>query len=66
MAIRRFFAPSLCLLFGFYCIGWSIVTSSPPTSMRFGGAFLSILLLALAFVYLRIILPHEQRENDAP
>lgn len=66
MTIRRFFAPSLCLLFGLYCISWSIVTSSSPTSMRFGGAFLGILLLALASIYLRIILPQEQRENHAP
>ncbi|GHO51946.1 hypothetical protein KSD_44070 [Ktedonobacter sp. SOSP1-85] len=66
MAMRRFFAPSLSLLFGLYCIGWSIVASSSPTSMRVGGAFFGVLLLALAFVYLRIILPQEQRENHAP
>jgi uncharacterized membrane protein len=63
MTIRRFFAPALCLLFGLYCIGWSIVTTSALTSMRISGAFFGVLLFALASVYLRIILPREQREN---
>jgi uncharacterized protein involved in response to NO len=63
MTIRRFFAPSLCLLFGLYCTGWSIVTSYSPTSMRVGGAFAGVFFLVLAYIYLRIILPHEQREN---
>jgi hypothetical protein len=66
MAIRRFFAPSLSLLFGLYCIGWSIVASSSLPSMRMSGAFFGVLLLALAFVYLRLILLQEQRENHAP
>ncbi len=65
MTIRRFFAPTLCLLFGLYCIGWSIVASSSSTQIRTSGAFLGVLLLLLALVYLRIILPQEQRENHA-
>ncbi|BCL83879.1 hypothetical protein ccbrp13_63440 [Ktedonobacteria bacterium brp13] len=66
MTIRRFFAPALCLLFGLYCISWSIVASSSFTQIRAGSAFLGVLLLLLALVYLRIILPQEQRENHAP
>lgn len=67
MTIRRFFAPALCLLFGLYCISWSIIASSSFTQqIRLGCAFLGVLLLLLALVYLRMILPQEQRENHAP
>ena len=65
MAIRRFFAPALSLLFGLYCIIWSIVASSSFTQLRAGSAFLGVLFLLLTLVYLRMILPQEQRENHA-
>ncbi len=39
MSILRYVAPSLCTLFGLYCVIWGLVASSYPTSMRVGGAF---------------------------
>ena len=62
MSVLRYVAPFLCTLFGLYCVIWGLVASSSPTSMRVGGAFAGVLLLLLAFVYLRVILPHEREE----
>jgi hypothetical protein len=55
----RFLAPSLSALFGLYCVIWGIVASSMPTQERIGGAFLGVLFLLLAYVYVRVILPHK-------
>ena len=63
MSVLRFLAPSLSILFGLYCVIWGFVASSYPTSLRIGGAFLGVLFLLLAFVYLRVILPREQGER---
>jgi hypothetical protein len=62
MSVLRSVAPSLCTLFSLYCVIWGLVASSYPTSLRVGGAFLGVLFLLLAFVYLRVILPHEREE----
>jgi hypothetical protein len=62
MSILRFLAPSLCALFGLYCVIWGIVASSVPTAERPGAAFFGVLWLLLAFVYVRVILLHEQKE----
>ena len=62
MSILRFLAPSLCALFGLYCVIWGIVASSVPTAERIGAAFFGVLWLLLAFVYVRVILLHEQEE----
>jgi hypothetical protein len=62
MSILRFFAPSLCALFGLYYVIWGIVASSMPTAERTGAAFFGVLWLLLAFVYVRVILLHEQKE----
>jgi hypothetical protein len=60
MSVLSILASSLSALFGLYCVIWSIVASSDPTAERAGSAFLGVLFLLLAFVYVRIILPHEQ------
>jgi hypothetical protein len=60
MSVLRYVAPSLSTLLGLYCVIWGLVASSYPTSLRVGGAFLGILLLLLAFVYVRVIFPQEQ------
>jgi uncharacterized membrane protein YjfL (UPF0719 family) len=62
MSVLRFLAPSLCVLFGLYCVIWGLVASSVPTSERIGSAFLGVLWLLLAYVYFRVILPHEQEK----
>ena len=62
MSILRFLAPSLCALFGLYCVIWGIVASSVPTAERTGAAFFGMLWLLLAYVYFRVILPHEQEK----
>jgi uncharacterized membrane protein YjfL (UPF0719 family) len=62
MSILRFLAPSLCALFGLYCVIWGIVASSVPTAERTGAAFFGVLWLLLAYVYVRVILPHEQEK----
>ncbi len=62
MSVLRYVAPFLCTLFGLSCVIWGLVASSSLTSLRAGGAFVGVLLLLLAFVYLRVILPHEREE----
>jgi hypothetical protein len=62
MSVLRFLAPSLCVVFGLYCVIWGIVASSVPTAERPGAAFFGVLWLLLAFVYVRVILLHEQEE----
>jgi len=62
MSVLRFLAPSLCALFGLYCVIWGIVATSVPTAERTGAAFLGVLWLLLSFVYVRVILLHEQEE----
>ena len=59
MRVLSISASSLSALFGLYCVIWGIVAASYPTSERAGGAFLGVLFLLLAFVYVRMILPHE-------
>ncbi len=63
MNVFRYVAPSLCALFGLYCVIWGLIASSYPISMRLGGAFLGVLLLLLALVYVRVIISHEQEES---
>ncbi len=58
--MKRFVAPSVSALFGLYCVLWALVAASYPTSLRISGAFFGIVLLLLATVYVRIILPQEQ------
>ena len=60
MSVLSILASSLSALFGLYCVIWGIVASSMPAQERIGGAFLGVLFLLLAFVYVRAILPHEQ------
>lgn len=59
MSVLRYVAPALSTLFGLYCVIWGLVASSYPTSLRVGGAFLGVLFLLLAYIYVRFILPHE-------
>ena len=59
----RFVAAAMSILFGLYCVVWAIVASSYPATMRFGGAFLGVLLFLLACVYLLMFRPHEQEER---
>mgnify|MGYP001274492271 CR=1 FL=1 len=60
MAMLRFLVPLFSLLFGLYCVIWSVIASASLTSMRAGAAFFGLFLLALSVVYMRIILPHDQ------
>jgi hypothetical protein len=64
MSVRRFFAPFLCTLFGLYGIIWGLVASSSLIATRIGGAFLGVLFLLLAFVYVRMVLPQEQADSS--
>jgi hypothetical protein len=59
MSVLSILASSLSALFGLYCVIWGIIASSDPTTARAGSAFLGVLFLLLAFVYVRVILPHE-------
>ena len=61
--MERFVAAVISILFGLYCVVWAIVASSYPATLRFGGAFLGVLLLLLAFVYLLVLRPHGQEER---
>ena len=60
MSVLSILASSLSALFGLYCVIWGIVAASYPTAERAGGAFLGVLFLLLAFVYVRVIRPREQ------
>ena len=62
MSVLRYWAPFLFTLIGLYCVIWGIVASSVPTAERPGAAFFGLLWLLLAFVYVRVILLHEQEE----
>jgi amino acid transporter len=62
MSVLRYVAPAISTLFGLYCIIWGLIASSYPTSQRIGAAFLGVLFLLLAVVYLRVILPREREE----
>ncbi len=62
----RLVAAVLSILFGLYCVVWAIAASSYPAPQRFGGAFLGVLLLLLAFVYVRVIRPYEQAGSGTP
>ncbi len=62
MSVTRYVAPSLCLLLGLYCMICGLAASPYPTSQRVGGAFLRVLFLLLALVYVRVILPREREE----
>jgi hypothetical protein len=66
MSVFRYLAPLLCLLFGLYCLMWGLVASTFPTPQRVGGAFVGALLLLLALVYVRVILPREREEVVRP
>ncbi|GHO48789.1 hypothetical protein [Ktedonospora formicarum] len=61
MSVLRFLAPFVCTLFGLYCIIWSLLFSSSPTSMRDGAAFIGLLLLGLAYAHLRLALSYKHR-----
>ena len=62
MSILRFLAPAASTLFGLYCVIWAIVASSSIT-YRIDGVFTGVLFLLLAFVFMRVIIPHEQGES---
>jgi hypothetical protein len=64
--MERFVAAVISILFGLYCVVWAIGASSYPAPQRFGGAFLGVLLLLLAFVYVRVIRPDEQAGSGTP
>jgi hypothetical protein len=64
--MERFVAAALSILFGLYCVVWAIAASSYPAPQRFGGAFLGVLLLLLAFVYVRVLRPDEQAGSGSP
>jgi hypothetical protein len=66
MRVLRFLAAGVSALFGLYCVIWGLVASSVPTSERGGGAFIGLLLLLLAYVYLRFIPLPGQEENAPP
>ena len=59
MSVLSILASSLSALFGLYCVIWGIVAASVPTAERAGSAFLGVLFLLLALVYVRVIRPHE-------
>jgi len=59
MRVVQILASSLSALFGLYGVVWGVVAASYPTAERAGGAFLGVLFLLLAFVYIRVISPHE-------
>jgi len=63
MSIRRFLAPFVCAVFGLSCVIWSIVAGSSPVNLRGAAAFIGVLFLLLATVYVRIILPQESAMN---
>jgi len=62
MNMLRYVAPCVCVLFGLYCIVWAIVASSYSTSSRVGSAFIGVMFLLLALVYIRVINPTEREE----
>ncbi len=51
------------MLFGLYCIMWGIVAFSYVTSLRVGSAFVGVLFLLLALVYVLVIYTTEREEN---
>jgi hypothetical protein len=59
MGVPRFLAPLISGLFGLYCLTWAILAASSPAQQRGGAAFIGVLLLLLAFVYARVLLPRE-------
>jgi len=59
MSVLSILASSLSALFGLYCVIWGIVASSMPAQEHAGSAFLGVLFLLVAYVYVRVILPHE-------
>jgi hypothetical protein len=65
MKVLRFWAPLVCILFGLYALIWSLLASSSLTPTRISAVFFGILFLLLAFVYLCIILPTEQKDPKA-
>jgi hypothetical protein len=50
------------MLFGLSCIMWGIVASSYATSLRTGSAFVGVMFLLLALVYVLVIHPTEREE----
>lgn len=62
MNMFRYAAPFVCVLFGLSCIIWGIVASSYATSLRVGSAFLGVMFLLLALVYMLVIFPTEREE----
>ncbi|GHO81615.1 hypothetical protein KSD_93860 [Ktedonobacter sp. SOSP1-85] len=63
MKALRFWVPLVCILFGLYALIWSLLASSTLTPIRISAVFFGILFLLLAFIYLRIILPTEQKDS---
>lgn len=55
MDLFSFVASVLSVLFGLYCLAWSLVlgTTSSAT-LRIGAAFIGVLLFLLAYTYYRI------------
>ena len=62
MNMLRYVAPVMCILFGLYCIIWAIIASSYSTSLRVGSAFIGVMFLLLALVYVLVIHPTEREE----
>ena len=62
MNVLRYAAPFVCMLFSLYCITWGIIASSYSTSLRVGSAFLGVMFLLLALVYILVIHPTEREE----
>jgi hypothetical protein len=62
MNMFRYVAPFVSMLFGLSCIMWGVVASSYATSLRVGGAFIGVLFLLLALVYVLVIFPTEREE----
>jgi hypothetical protein len=62
MNMLRYVAPCVCILFGLYCIMWGIIASSYATSLRVGSAFMGVMFLLLALVYVRVIFPTEREK----
>ena len=60
MSVLRYTVPFICALIGLYCVIWAVIASSYPTSLRGGAAFIGVLFLLLALVYVRMSTPQKQ------
>ncbi len=62
MNMLRYVVPFVSLLFGLSCIMWGIVASSYATTLSVGSAFLGMMFLLQALVYVLVIHPTGREE----